>query len=121
MIIVASLVPAMQGCGMSSEVKNDPVFEPDYDVYQAAAAGDLESVKYFVQQYSWDPIIADYNGVLPLCYAAKSGNMDVITVLVEAGADINMPDLKGKKPLTYAKEAGKEEAAQFLQQNGATE
>jgi ankyrin repeat protein len=109
----------MPGCG--SEIKEDPLFQPAYDVYQAAEAGDVESIQFFVSDYSWDPMVASSEGLTPLCAAAKGGNVDVITLMVEAGADVNYADSHGKKPLAYAKEAGKQEAVDLLLQLGATE
>lgn len=120
----ASFIAILAGCGMNSEVKNDPVFEQTATIYTAAEAGDLEAVRYFMsggEGGNWDPGVADYNGVLPLCYAAKGGNVEIIWMMVQGGANVNLPDNTGKTPLQYAKEADHKDAVQYLQELGATE
>jgi len=117
---VSTCLTVLSGCGMSSEVKKDPLFEPAEDVYTAAIAGDVEAVYEFMNKSGWDHSVANYDGILPLCAAAKGGNVEVILLMVEDGADVNMPDLTGKTPIQYAKEAGHDEAVKLFQELGAT-
>lgn len=110
------------GCWMSSEVRNDPLFEPsDNNIYSAAEAGDLEAVQALMYTPAWDPNLTDQEGYLPLSCAAKGGNLDIIYLMVADGADVNLSDNRGKTPLEYAREAGHEDAVLYLQELGATE
>jgi ankyrin repeat protein len=118
-LAVCSVLPL--GCGASSEIRNDPLFQDTDNVYKAAEDGDLQRVLQFMDQGNWDHSVTDFNGVLPLCAAAKGGNVDIIYAMVSDGADVNARDNHGKSPLDYAKEAGKEEAVKYLMELGATE
>lgn len=109
------------GCGGGSDVANDPIFKPADDVYQAALAGDAQAVQDFMNQSSWDPIVTNYDGFLPLTAAAKGGNPEVIWLMVQDGADVNMTDLRGKTPIQYAQEEGHTEAVAYLKELGAEE
>lgn len=119
--LVVSLEFVLTGCGVGSEVKNDPVFQPGQDVYSAAIAGDVDAVAKYMNQGGYDPSEANYDGLLPLCAAAQGGNVEIIQLMVDDGADVNAKDLTGKVPLQYAKEAGNEEAVKLLQELGATD
>lgn len=118
--LVMSLVAVLPGCGLSSEVKKDPLFQPQEDVYTAAMAGDLEATIDFMNKPGWDPLVANHDGILPLCAAAKGGNVEIIQLMVDEGADVNEADLTGKTPIQYAKEAGHNDVVQVLEELGAT-
>nr|MBP8083685.1 ankyrin repeat domain-containing protein [Spirochaetota bacterium] len=55
----------------------------------------------------------------PLLISIKKGDTDIIKLLVEKGADINVYDSTGKTPLIAAVESGSETDAAFLISNGA--
>jgi ankyrin repeat protein len=118
--LFVSLESVLTGCGVGSEVKQDPIFQPGQDVYSAAIAGDVDAVAKYMNQGGWDPSEANYDGLLPLCAAAQGGNVEIIQLMVNDGADVNAKDLTGKTPLQYAKDAGNQEAANLLQELGAT-
>ena len=62
----------------------------------------------------------DAEGRTPLFWAAFSGRIDILTQLVEAGADVNARDNKeGSNPLIYAIVSGNQEAVTYLVRNGA--
>ena len=54
-----------------------------------------------------------------LCKAAEKGNIDVLTLLVEYGADINHRNLKGETAVMIAAKNGHKNAVNFLVENGA--
>lgn len=114
-------VTLLGGCNLNDETASDPLFQPADDIYQAAAAGDLEAVKMFMNQPSWDPHVTNFEGVLPLCAAAKGGNVDIIWLMVQDGADVNLADNTHTTPLQYAQKAGHEDAVKYLQELGATQ
>ena len=118
---VVAIAAVLPGCGVGSEVKKDPLFQPAEDVYSAAIAGDVEAVEMYMNQGGYDHMVANYDGLLPLCAAAKGGNVEIIFMMVDEGAIVDMTDLNQKTPLQYAKEAGHDEAVQVLLELGAKE
>ena len=108
------------GC-IPREVKRDPILtQPVMDIYTAAAARDFEVTSQFIAAGEWDYNVSNAEGLMPLHCAVQGGNADVVTVMVQYGADIMNPDLQGRTPLQYAKELGKEDIVAVLQQLGAT-
>src|SRR5437660_4007940 len=63
--------------------------------------------------------IAGPNGRRPLNYAAVRNDTAMITMLLDAGADINLTNRSGFTPLHHAAEAGSKEAATLLIAKGA--
>jgi len=66
------------------------------------------------------------SGMTPLMNAAQLGNEEIVRILVEAGADVNAKQFMygqdiGYNALKYAREAGKEDIANFLVTHGAQE
>lgn len=120
MVVPALAFVLILGCG-GSDVKNDPILgEPD-NIYVAAKAGDLEAVRGFIEANQWDPHSPDGAGITPLNYAAASGNVEIIRLMVENGADVNQIDVHHDTPLKCAEKAGKSEAVAVLKELGATE
>jgi len=55
-----------------------------------------------------------------LCYTIKSYHgMDLLKVLLEAGADIHQPDARGATPLLVCCASGRIEFIRFLMERGA--
>jgi len=52
--------------------------------------------------------------VTPLMWSTRSGNVDIIKVLLEAGADVNLKDRDGRTALMYAARDGHAAAAELL-------
>lgn len=58
-------------------------------------------------------------GMTPLLFAARDGLLDAATLLVEAGADVNVADPNGITPLVMALTNGQLPVAKFLIEHGA--
>jgi ankyrin repeat protein len=58
-------------------------------------------------------------GLTPLLYAARSGCVDCVAALLDAGADINLPNPDGVTPLMIAIDNGAHDAAKLLLDRGA--
>ena len=56
-----------------------------------------------------------YGGITPLMMAALRGNLEVVKVLLAAGADVNMKDHKGKTAVDYALLRRNYDVAEYLE------
>ena len=91
----------------------------------AVLMGDLESARALIdagidiQELDTRPGIAGGNGRRPLNHAALRNNVEMIDLLLDAGAEINKPNNSGFTPLHHAAEAGSVDAARRLIERGA--
>jgi ankyrin repeat protein len=92
------------------------------EVCTAAERGDVEAVRRLLHQDSGllEARISEGNLLrTPLMLAALEGHMEVVTFLVEEGADVNARDADGETPLYMAAGWGHEEVVAFLLSRGA--
>jgi ankyrin repeat protein len=61
----------------------------------------------------------DSAGDTALTWSAWYGNLDAMRLLLDYGADINMPGVRGKTAMGWAAEAGRKEAVALLLERGA--
>lgn len=59
-----------------------------------------EIMKLIIQEI--DVNLVDSDGWTPNFYAIEVGNTDVVKILLEHGADVELKDMQGRKPLSYA-------------------
>ena len=59
------------------------------------------------------------SGIAAMHFAAEEGDMAIISRLLEAGADINILDSKGKTPLDYVGRNFNEDVAMYMLSHGA--
>jgi len=59
------------------------------------------------------------NGVSAMHASSRAGYLSIVKVLLDAGADINIKDNKGKTPLVYARKNNRYEMEKYLIENGA--
>ncbi|KAE8447059.1 hypothetical protein EG329_011194 [Mollisiaceae sp. DMI_Dod_QoI] len=78
-----------------------------------AARYNLQTVtKYLLEK---DPIQeADDNGYTPLHEGARFGHIDIVSILVDHGADLDAKDWEGNTPLVVAAAAGHEDVVKLL-------
>lgn len=88
---------------------------------EAVQEGDSGAVKIIVSNNSSVKINEkDINGATPLMWAAYEGNIKIIKILLESGADINASDNFSQSVLCYAcGPHGSFEAIKYLIDNGA--
>lgn len=80
----------------------------------AARAGDLKSVQHLLKHRA-DPNLATHKARwTALMWAARRGNPDVVTALLEAGANADLTDAKGQTALAIAKRFNRSSAADLL-------
>ncbi|KAL8246650.1 hypothetical protein R6Q59_007866 [Mikania micrantha] len=93
----------------------DPNIETDDGItplLSAVAAGSLQCLELLVQACAKVNIIA--GGATPLHVAADIGNSELIACLLKAGADPNMTDEDGLKPVQVAAARGNRGAVEIL-------
>lgn len=78
----------------------------------AIAKGDVAAVKKFIE-YGID-VNERSNGITPLMLAARYNNVEIINMLITAGADIKAKDEKGFNALKYAELSNAQQAADSL-------
>lgn len=109
------------GCGMDPDSKGDPAVQLGADnIYVAASQGDLAAARSFIEQDAWDSQRPDGTGVTPLTAAIEGGNVEIVRLMVENGADVNQIDARLMTPLQVAEKAGKSEMVEVLKEYGAT-
>jgi uncharacterized protein len=91
------------------------------ELHDAAAVGDLERTKYFVEK---DPALVrgfSPDGFPVVALAAVFGHLDVARYLAKRGADVNAPATNGSgyNALTGAVASGHTEIVKWLLENGA--
>ena len=93
---------------------------PHFQFLQAAAGGHTNELQSLIKQGEVDINVATKRGVAgdsgrtAASLAAESGYDDILTVLIKAGADINIPNLMGHTPLIYAVMRGNMECVKCL-------
>ena len=76
----------------------------------AASEGDVEEVQAFLDFGSVDLNQGDYDHRTALHLAAGEGHLEIVRMLCEAGADVNVEDRWGHRPLDDARNAKKNSA-----------
>lgn len=91
------------------------------DFCHAANRGDVETVRNFLDQFGASIIDRRDNiNARAITWAAFSGHLDVVELLVARGADINAGGTNEKPALTWAIDSGRGDVAQFLLKKGAS-
>jgi ankyrin repeat protein len=84
-------------------------------LHSAAKSGNLDLVKYLIEEKGADFNAPDNDGETPLHSAASWGTLDVLKYLIEEkGADFNTPDNDGETPLHSAASWGTLDVVKYL-------
>ena len=78
--------------------KNYRDTENDSNLHIAVKYNSIELVKYFLNK-NYDINQINKNGQTPLHLACELGYENIINLLIKRGADLNIKDIKGRKPL----------------------
>jgi uncharacterized protein len=96
------------------------VYNREYRVFHVPVRfGFHELVALLLEEYGADPNLRDDLGSQPMHFAAGTGDVRMLEVLLEHGADIDSPNNYGTTPLLRALDAQHCEAALFLLTQGA--
>lgn len=84
----------------------------------AAEMGDTARLRPLVEEWSGNPILnwadLDKRGQTPLIQAARGGFLEIVQLLVEHGADVNVASSSGKTALSWSAYKGHVQIVQFL-------
>ena len=84
-------------------------------LHYASTAGQLELVRYFINEQHCDPMTTDNKGQTPLHYSCHYGNLNIARYLInEQHCDPMATDNKGQTPLHYSCHYGNLNIARYL-------
>ncbi len=102
------------GCGESQSPEPTIAKAPDISIHEAAALGNIEVVKQFLDSGT-DVNVKDKTGGTPLDEAAGWGRKDIVELLISKGANVNAKfDGDGSTPLHLSAWKGHFEASELL-------
>jgi ankyrin repeat protein len=84
-----------------------------------ASQGDIEGLRTKIADGGLDANTADYDGRTAIHLAAANGNVEMISILIELGANVNVQDRFGGSPLDDAVRSNQTAAKDALVRNGA--
>ena len=85
----------------------------------AVAINDLESVKFFSRDGKYVVNKRNLGGATSLHIAARNGNLDIVKILIQASANVNLSDNEGYTPLMRVAIANNHEVFSLLLKSGA--
>lgn len=88
-------------------------------LHHAAASSQPEICKFFVEEVGIDVNTKGLQGETPLHIATVTNNIENINLLIESGANIDIPDCKGRTALYIARKKNYDEIAKLLIKYGA--
>ncbi|MBN1271211.1 MAG: ankyrin repeat domain-containing protein [Candidatus Aminicenantes bacterium] len=90
----------------------------DQDIFEAIVKGDLTTVKSLLEKDPGLLMAKGRNGVTPLHIAAFEGQLEIVKMLCEKGADVRAGDTQLGTPLHYAAYNGQDAVVGFLIDRG---
>lgn len=90
------------------------------EIHKAVREGDIEKVKTLLEE---NPELVntkgDLQGEMPIHWAATQGKLDIVKLLIEKGADLNVFNIYGDSPLHGASQRGFASIVDLLIKKGA--
>jgi ankyrin repeat protein len=97
------------GCRSNNNNLLDAIKQKDVEAVRRMLAAGVEL----------EPASGPYDVIKPLAYAAAYGNLEIVKLLVKAGADLNGHVAYGDVPLMMADEHGNDDITTYLIEQGA--
>ena len=104
LLTIAAVV--LVGCGV-----------PSVDIWEAAKAGNIESVKKYLDA-GGDVDAKDKYEWTGLSWAAAEGQNEIVELLIANGADVDAQLVGGMTPLIWAKNVNQKETVDLLRKHG---
>ena len=106
-------------CGGHSQQVQQTLDEMDFErsIHNACVQGDYKKVLKWLDKVDVDEL--DRYGYTPLSYACLHGRLNIVSLLIQRGANINHCTPTGKSCLWRAIKGGNEQVARFLLFSGA--
>ncbi len=101
---------------------NRKVETNQYPLLGAVLKGDIDKIKNLINKganVNDRPDTFPYIERTPLHFAAKTGNLEIIEILLDNGADVNIRSFEGTTPVYNAVKHGHNEAIKLLYRHGA--
>jgi len=95
--------------------------EAKYEInglFESAERGDINALAYFLEKY--DINLKNEDGKTALHIACEAGQYEVVSFLLDSGADKNILDDDGRDALNYAKLSRNKKIILLLMENNAT-
>ena len=113
---------------LANEAGADPTITNRYGgvaIIPASERGHVETVRYLLNETDVDVDHVNKLGWTALLEAILLSDggprqQEIVRLLIEAGADMDLADKDGVKPLTHARSRGQSEIASILETEGAT-
>ena len=86
----------------------------DKQLIEAAKKGNLQAVKFWIEEGHVAPNVHDGDGRTPLHYACEQGYLPIVELLISSGANISVKDKNGCTPFKVARESGHSNIAVYL-------
>lgn len=87
-------------------------------LFAAIFANKLDNVRFFIQNGASVNARLLNNGLTPLLAACEMASLEIVKLLLDAGAGINTKDTYGYSPIMVAVQANREDVADELLQRG---
>jgi len=85
----------------------------NYSLNESIGIGNIDLVRYALKQ-GYDVNTFNEHGSSPMHLATYSGDIEIFELLLNNGADPNMPDMRGKSQITIILEAPKSVRVEML-------
>jgi len=122
--LAADNSPVASWCGHRAQKSANRAEIERYNkqLLRAAITGNIEAVKFLVEEAGADVEVKDSIQRTPLTCAAMNGHLEVIKFLVqEGGADVESKDLSQRTPLSHAAYWSHLEAVKLLVEEGGAD
>lgn len=105
--------------GFNSTDESDDAISKDEALRWTAGEGLTQLTQQLIDKGADVNARGGYFNATPLHHAAKNGSLDILRMLLAAGADISIRDKDSETPLKYAARDDRCDAARLLIENGA--